>query len=175
MPEVRDEPEVSTVTIPVTGMSCAACQAFVQKTLEQQAGVESATVNLLLQNATVRYAASGTSPNALVEAIRETGVLKEFPRRTEADLYIWVAYHRERLHELYGVTPDYSEVATRLAQQFSERPLVRLGKTVRRVVSAAARAARATPEPPNLAEREAATDMLATRPFTRPDNPDGDQ
>ena len=29
-----------------TGMTCAACQSFVQKTLQQQAGVDNATVNL---------------------------------------------------------------------------------------------------------------------------------
>jgi hypothetical protein len=113
----------------------------------------------------------------VVEAIRATGILKEFPHRTEADLYLWVAYHRERLRDLYGVMPAPTEVAARLAEQFSERPLVRLGKTVRRVMSAAARAARATPEPPESVDHhETGADVLKTAaPYIRPDNPDGDQ
>ena len=43
-----------TVTLPVTGMSCAACQARVQRALEQTPGVEDASVNLLLNSAAIR-------------------------------------------------------------------------------------------------------------------------
>ena len=39
--------------IPVTGMTCAACQSRVQRTLQQQPGVSDATVNLMMGNATV--------------------------------------------------------------------------------------------------------------------------
>jgi hypothetical protein len=85
----------------------------------------------------------------VLKAIRATNVLKEFPKRTEADLYLWVSYHRERLHARYGVTLPDSVVARRLAQEFSERPLAKLSKTVRRAMGAAVRAARASPEPPN--------------------------
>jgi Cu+-exporting ATPase len=61
------------ITFPVGGMTCAACQSFVQKTLEQQPGVESAAVNLMLHNATVTYRPAETSPESLVEAVRGTG------------------------------------------------------------------------------------------------------
>lgn len=74
------------VTFPVTGMTCAACQSFVQKTLEKQAGVEAATVNLMLNNATVTYQPSATTPEALVEAVRETGYGAEMPRPEESVL-----------------------------------------------------------------------------------------
>lgn len=84
----------------------------------------------------------------VVEAIRETGILKEFPRRTEADLYLWIAYHRERLKERYGVMPADKEVAAELAEQFSDRPFVRLVKAVTRALSAAVKAAGESPEPP---------------------------
>ena len=40
-------------------------------------------------------------------------------------------------------------VANRLAHEFSERPLAKLSKTVRRAMTAAVRAARASPEPPH--------------------------
>ena len=68
------------VTIPVSGMTCAACQSFVQRTLEEQPGVQSATVNLMLHNATVRYQPESTAPIALVEAIRSTGYGADLPR-----------------------------------------------------------------------------------------------
>jgi P-type Cu+ transporter len=67
------------VTIPVTGMTCAACQSFVQRTLEQQPGVEKASVNLLMNSATVRYKPEDTSVEALVDAVRETGYGSELP------------------------------------------------------------------------------------------------
>ncbi|MEW5930245.1 MAG: heavy metal translocating P-type ATPase [Gemmatimonadota bacterium] len=61
------------VTIPVTGMTCAACSGRVQRTLEKHPGVRDAAVNLMLGNATVRFDPGATTPDALVEAIRATG------------------------------------------------------------------------------------------------------
>jgi hypothetical protein len=92
----------------------------------------------------------------VVEAIRATGVLKEFPKRTEADLYLWVAYHRERLRERYGVTVPDKEVAKGLAEEFSERPIGKFTKTLLRALSAALRAARSSPQPPGLTADSAA-------------------
>jgi len=62
-----------TVRIPVTGMTCAACQARVQRTLQQQPGVVDAGVNLMMHDATVRYLPESTSPKQLIDAIRATG------------------------------------------------------------------------------------------------------
>ncbi len=67
------------VSIPVTGMTCAACQSFIQRTLAGEAGVEEATVNLMLHNATVTFDARVVSPAALVEKIRSTGYGAEMP------------------------------------------------------------------------------------------------
>jgi P-type Cu+ transporter len=67
------------VTIPVTGMTCAACQSFLQRELANQAGVKDATVSLMLHNATVTFDPGATSTSALVEAIRGTGYGAELP------------------------------------------------------------------------------------------------
>ena len=75
--------------------------------------------------------------------------MKEFPQRTEADLYLWVAYHRERLRERYGVMPQDKDVAAALAEQFSDRPITRLVRTVARAIHAAMKAAAESPEPPS--------------------------
>jgi len=38
----------------------------------------------------------------IVEAIRESGILRYFPNRTETDLYLWIANYREELEEQLG-------------------------------------------------------------------------
>ncbi len=68
-----------TVTLPVTGMSCAACQARIQSALEKVPGVTGAAVNLLLNSATVHFDPSVTSPEQLVGAVRDTGYEAELP------------------------------------------------------------------------------------------------
>ncbi|MGD0444104.1 MAG: heavy metal translocating P-type ATPase [Edaphobacter sp.] len=67
------------VTIPVTGMTCAACQSFLQRTLTTQVGVRDASVNLMLNNASITFDPSVTSTSALVDAIRSTGYGAETP------------------------------------------------------------------------------------------------
>jgi Cu+-exporting ATPase len=72
-------PTASQITIPVTGMTCAACQSRVQRTLSRTPGVVDASVNLMMGNATVSYDASAVQPEALVERIRDTGYGAELP------------------------------------------------------------------------------------------------
>jgi Cu+-exporting ATPase len=88
------------VTFPVGGMTCAACQSFVQKTLEQQPGVVSAAVNLMLHNATVTYRPGETSPESLVEAVRETGYEAGLPD-LNASVFEEQQHQDEELHREY--------------------------------------------------------------------------
>ena len=67
------------VVIPVTGMTCAACQSRVQRTLNKTPGVHDATVNLMMGSATVSYDPSVVQPDALVDTIRGTGYGAELP------------------------------------------------------------------------------------------------
>ncbi|HUX32787.1 MAG TPA: heavy metal translocating P-type ATPase, partial [Gemmatimonadaceae bacterium] len=67
------------IVIPVTGMTCAACQARVQRTLTKTPGVGEASVNLMLNNATISYDPAAISAEQLVEAIRDTGYGAELP------------------------------------------------------------------------------------------------
>ncbi len=84
----------------------------------------------------------------VVQGIEESGALKEFPQRTEADLYIWVAYHRERLKERYGEMPPDREVAADLGEKFGGSSVCRFIKRIARAISAAVDAATESPEPP---------------------------
>jgi Cu+-exporting ATPase len=67
------------IRIPVSGMTCAACQARVQRVLQRHPGVADATVNLMTNDASVAYDAALTSPGALVDAIRSTGYGASLP------------------------------------------------------------------------------------------------
>jgi P-type Cu+ transporter len=70
---------VETVTLPVEGMTCAACQANVQRALNQTPGVEKAAVNLMTNQAAIVFDPALTSPAALVEAINEIGYSSSLP------------------------------------------------------------------------------------------------
>ncbi|MGB6746218.1 MAG: heavy metal translocating P-type ATPase [Terracidiphilus sp.] len=89
------------VNIPVTGMTCAACESFVQRTLAQQAGVQDATVSLMLHNATVTFDPRITSPTVLVEKIRGTGYGAEMPVPADSVLQAQERSDEEQLRE-YG-------------------------------------------------------------------------
>jgi len=84
----------------------------------------------------------------MVDAIRTTAIMGEFPRRTEADLYLWVACERERLRARYGEMPPDVQVAEEIAGQFSDRPIPKLIRAVTRAIKTATHAATAPAEPP---------------------------
>ena len=87
-------------TIPVTGMTCAACSGRVQRSLEQSAGVASANVNLMTGAATVDYDPAVTSPERLVESIRGTGYGAELPLPEESTEAVLDAQDEARAHEV---------------------------------------------------------------------------
>jgi Cu+-exporting ATPase len=75
-----DAPHVATrLNIPVTGMTCAACQARVQRVLEKTPGVDEAAVSLMTNTATVRFDPAAVDAATLVERIRATGYGAELP------------------------------------------------------------------------------------------------
>jgi Cu+-exporting ATPase len=90
---------VGHVTIPVTGMTCAACQSFLQRELANQAGVKDATVSLMLHNATVTFDPGATSISALVEAIRGTGYGADLPLERQSILDEQEAHDEKQLRE----------------------------------------------------------------------------
>jgi Cu+-exporting ATPase len=67
------------ISFPVNGMTCAACQARVQRALASEPGVIDASVNLLTKSAAVRYDSATVSPERLVEAVRATGYEAALP------------------------------------------------------------------------------------------------
>ena len=79
MSRTTADPNSLSCTIPVSGMTCAACSGRVQRSLEKVPGVSSANVNLMTGAATVEFDPTATSPERLVETIRSTGYGAELP------------------------------------------------------------------------------------------------
>ena len=77
-------PASESLTLPVLGMSCAACQHHVEEALRATSGVESARVDLMAHNANVVFDPSVAAPEALVEAIRAAGYDAVLPRAGES-------------------------------------------------------------------------------------------
>ena len=59
----------------------------------------------------------------LVEVIRSQNILKEFPGRTETDLYLWVIEHLWYLREETSGEVSLEEAAVHFAGEFSQNPL----------------------------------------------------
>ena len=69
----------AAVTLPIGGMTCAACQSHVQHSLAAVPGVIAAHVNLMTRSARVQFDAAMTSPTQLVQAVRAGGYQAEVP------------------------------------------------------------------------------------------------
>ena len=62
----------ATLSLPVTGMSCASCVRLVEKALQAVPGVQAASVNLATEKATVQ-ALPNVPPQALKAALDQAG------------------------------------------------------------------------------------------------------
>ncbi len=62
-----------TVTLSVTGMTCAACPITIKKALNKVEGVENIKVNLEKKEALVTFDDAKTNVQALIEATKNAG------------------------------------------------------------------------------------------------------
>jgi Cu+-exporting ATPase len=90
-------------TVPVSGMTCAACSGRVQRSLEQSPGVQSANVNLMTGAATVEFDPEATSPARLVETIRGTGYGAELPTAEVTADELLATQDRVRAEEVHDL------------------------------------------------------------------------
>jgi Cu+-exporting ATPase len=73
-----------TVTLPVIGMTCAACQSHVERALRSTAGVIEASVNLLANSARVSFDPAVAKPEDLIASVREAGYDAALPGDSSA-------------------------------------------------------------------------------------------
>ncbi len=76
--------QTESLTLPVLGMTCAACQHHVEYALRSTAGVESARVDLMAHRASVVFDPAIAEPHNLVAAIRAAGYDAVLPRAGES-------------------------------------------------------------------------------------------
>ncbi|MDD2359798.1 MAG: heavy metal translocating P-type ATPase [Syntrophaceticus schinkii] len=80
MPETESQTgKRAAITIPISGMNCAACSARVEKGLHTLPGVLSANVNLVMGKGTINYDPEQIEPRQMIERVKELGykVLEE--------------------------------------------------------------------------------------------------
>jgi nucleotide-binding universal stress UspA family protein len=73
---------------------------------------------------------------SVVQVIREQGILRDFPDRTETDLYLWVMERRNALEEALGWGIQTEEAAADIAAQFSPKPQRMVARMGARILDA---------------------------------------
>jgi len=79
MSAVQDMERAETLTLPVSGMTCAACQTHVERALKDTSGVKEVSVNLMNHSARVVFDPKIATPQALIEAVHEAGYEASLP------------------------------------------------------------------------------------------------
>lgn len=110
-------PESRQVILPVTGMTCANCVATIERSLKKEKAVQSASVNLSNERATIEFNPAETSIPALVGRIERAGY---GIAAGEADL--WVkrlgdANDARRLEKKLAVMDGILEVQVNLSNE----------------------------------------------------------
>jgi P-type Cu+ transporter len=80
----RVAPGGRTITLPILGMTCSACQSHVERALRATAGVSEATVNLMTNTARVRFNPALAKTEDLIASVREAGYDATPPPETPA-------------------------------------------------------------------------------------------
>ena len=65
--------DLKSITLPVAGMTCAACVSHVGNALREVTGVTSAEVNLAMEQATVEFDPERATIPELIEAVDDAG------------------------------------------------------------------------------------------------------
>ena len=71
----------------------------------------------------------------VVQVIREQGLLRDFPGRTETDLYLWLSEHRASVEKELGWTLTPESAALSLAEQFAPRRGRFVSRVGRRIIN----------------------------------------
>ncbi|HMH84930.1 MAG TPA: heavy metal translocating P-type ATPase [Gemmatimonadaceae bacterium] len=111
----------NSISFPVSGMTCAACQARVQRALAAEPGVIEASVNLVTRSAAVRYDPAAVTPQDLIEAVRATGYDAALPAAEESSLSADPAQEQSEVREARSLAlkATVSVLAGALAMLFS--------------------------------------------------------
>ena len=76
---VKEEYTMKKQQFDVTGMTCSACSAHVEKAVSHLDGVESVAVSLLTNSMTVNYDENTTDASCIIEAVEKSGYGASLP------------------------------------------------------------------------------------------------
>ena len=87
--------KATTQTFNITGMHCAACSTRLEKVLNELPGVESASVNIATEKATVTYASSKADESGVIEAVTKAGFKATVVSKVSDPDEVWEQKKRE--------------------------------------------------------------------------------
>jgi Cu+-exporting ATPase len=90
----------TSITLPVGGMTCAACVAHVEHALQATPGVSNVVVNLMTRSAAVTFDGAHVAPAALVDAVNNAGYAAELPSSASSVLADQQANEADLAHEV---------------------------------------------------------------------------
>ena len=64
----------------------------------------------------------------LIKVIRSNKILNDFPKRSEADLYLWIIDHLWYLRQNLNEDISMEDAATNFVEHYSQKPIVRIKK-----------------------------------------------
>ena len=112
-----DEEKRTSVTIPVSGMSCAACSRRVEKALSKTEGVSEASVNLASGKASVEYDGAVLGPRDLIGVVEGAGYGAEVQQTSFAVTGMSCASCVGRVEKALKKVPGILEVNVNLASE----------------------------------------------------------
>jgi Cu+-exporting ATPase len=93
----------TTLDLNVTGMTCAACQANVQRALTRQPGVADAAVNLMTGQARVIFDPAVVAPPQLIAAVEAIGYGAELPSSEASAVQAQTARDEQQVREFHDL------------------------------------------------------------------------
>lgn len=85
----------------ISGMTCSACSARVEKSARGLSGVKAVSVNLLTNSMNVEYDESVLSTRQICEAVQKSGY-KAFPKNTAKEKPVAISHAAEELRQMRG-------------------------------------------------------------------------
>ncbi len=69
-----------------------------------------------------------------LQIIDDSGLIDQFPGRTEADLFVWLSIHRHQLADRYGDYDNLVDLATELTESYKKKGLTKVASVVRSII-----------------------------------------
>ena len=121
--QVVSAQDVETVSFPVEGMTCAACVNRITRYLGDLEGVETATVNLATETASVRFDPGRVDLERLGAAVEAAGYDARLDRAVSA-------HQEQAVEELADARADRDAAAARKVADLRRRLVVSIALTI---------------------------------------------